>query len=122
MYGPVLFQWQGHFHADVIAFDSFVPAFDLAVRLRVIGRSFDMGHTGDANDFLEVLGDELGAVVADDACSDSRVTLTGTLDDSLDVGFFHLLADFEVDDETASRRGSDDSDGTHSSEFPLGLN
>ena len=44
-----------------------MPAFDLAVGLRVIGRGSDVGHAGDADELLEVLGDELRAVVADDA-------------------------------------------------------
>ena len=44
-----------------------MPAFDLAVGLGVIGRGFDVSHAGDADELLEVLGDELGAVVGDDA-------------------------------------------------------
>src|SRR5207245_1147737 len=54
---------QRHLDADAIAFEGFVPAFDLAVGLGIIGRGFNVGHAGDADELLEVLGDELGAVV-----------------------------------------------------------
>ena len=56
-----------HLDADALALDGFVPAFDLAVGLRIVGRGSDVGHAGDADELLEVLGDELRAVVGDDA-------------------------------------------------------
>ena len=65
---------QRHLDADAIALEGFVPAFDLAVVLRIVRSGADMGHAGDANEFLEVLGDELGAVVGDDAWRDAGVT------------------------------------------------
>ena len=46
--------------AEALALDGLVPAFDLAVGLRVLGRGLDVGHAGDADELLEVLGDELG--------------------------------------------------------------
>src|SRR6266404_5888621 len=48
-----------HQDADALALDGFVEAFDLAVRLRIIGRSSHMGHAHDADELFEVLGDEL---------------------------------------------------------------
>ena len=78
-----------------------MPAFDFAVGLRVVGRGFDVGHAGDADELLEVLGDELGAVVADDAWLGVGVSFAGALDDGFHVGFLHFLADFLVDDEAA---------------------
>ena len=44
-----------------------MPAFQLAVGLRVIGTGPDMGDPGQADELLEVAGDELRAVIADDA-------------------------------------------------------
>ncbi len=79
-----------------------MQAFDLAVGLRVVGRGFDVGHAGDADELLEVLGDELGAVVGDDAWRDAGVSFAGALDDGFHVGFLHFFADFPVDDEAAA--------------------
>ena len=70
-----------HQDADAIALEGFVPAFDLAVALGIIGRGSDMGHAGDADELLEVLGDELGAVVGDDAWRDAGEFFAGALDD-----------------------------------------
>ena len=42
-----------------IGLEGLVSAFDLAVRLRVVRRGPDMGHAGEANELLEVLGDKL---------------------------------------------------------------
>src|SRR5437879_9049564 len=51
---------------DAFPFERFVPAFDLSVRLRIVGRRSDVGHARDPNELLEVLGDELRPVVGDD--------------------------------------------------------
>ena len=61
-----------------------------------------MGHAGDADELLEVLGDELRAVVGDDAWRDAGVGFAGALDDGFHVGFLHFFADFPVDDEAAA--------------------
>ena len=37
-----------------------MEAFDFAVALGVVGRGFDVGHAADADEFLEVFGEELG--------------------------------------------------------------
>ncbi len=60
-----------------------------------------MGHAHDADEFLEVLGDELGAVVADDARPGVGDHFASALDDGGHVGFFHGFADFPVDDGSA---------------------
>ena len=60
-----------------------------------------MGHTGQADEFLEVLGDELWSVVADDAWPRVGEFFTGTLQDGFHVDFLHFVADFPVDDEAA---------------------
>src|SRR3984893_7457739 len=56
-----------HLDADALAFEGLVPAFNLAVALGIVRRGSDMAHTGDADELLEVLGDELRSVVGDDA-------------------------------------------------------
>jgi hypothetical protein len=60
-----------------------------------------MGHAGDADELLEVLGDKLRSVVGDDAWACRGELFTGALDDGGDVGFGHGFADFPVDDEAA---------------------
>jgi hypothetical protein len=87
--------------ADAVGFDGFVPAFELAVGLGVIGRGTDMGHAGDADELLEVLGDELGPVVADDARFLAGEFFAGALHDGFHVDYLHFFADFGVDDEAA---------------------
>ena len=92
---------QRHLDADAFALEGLVPAFDLAVGLRIVGRGFDVGHAGDADELLEVLGDELGTVVGDDARLGVGVGFAGALDDGFHVGFLHFFADFPVNDEAA---------------------
>ena len=52
-----------------------------------------MGHSGDADELLEVLGEELGSVVGDDPGRDTGMTLLALLDDLFDVGLGHAFAD-----------------------------
>ena len=61
-----------------------------------------MSHSAYANEFLEILGDELRAVVRDDSGSCVGESLARSLDDRLNFGFRHALADLPVDDETAA--------------------
>ncbi len=70
-------QRQRHLDADAVALEGLVPAFDLAVALRIVRRGSDMGHAADADELLEVLGDELRAVVGDDARRDAGVSSRG---------------------------------------------
>ena len=84
--------------ADAVGFERFVPAFDLAVGLGVVGGGFHMGEPGDADEFLEVFGDELGAVVTDDAGFGVGEFFQGALEDGFDIGLCHGRAQLEVDD------------------------
>ena len=63
-----------------------------------------MSHARDANELLEVLGQELWAVVGDDAWGDTRVSFASALQDDLDAGLLHFLADFVVNDGTRPGR------------------
>src|SRR4051812_10381960 len=60
-----------------------------------------MSHPTYPDELLEILGDELGAVVRDDAGPLAGEPLTPPLDDHLDLGLDHALADLPVDDEPA---------------------
>src|SRR5216683_5910314 len=55
---PRFFQRQWRSRPDALSFERFVPAFNRSVRLRIGGRSSDVGHARDANQLLEVLVDE----------------------------------------------------------------
>src|SRR5580692_11802773 len=61
-----------------------------------------MGHAGDADELFEVLGDELGSVVGNDAWPGVGAGFAGALDDGFHVNFLYFLADFPVDDEAAA--------------------
>ena len=61
-----------------------------------------MSHSADPDELLEVLGDELRPVVRDDPGPRIGIPLAGPLDDRLDLGFGHALADLPVDDEPAA--------------------
>src|SRR4051794_35571543 len=61
-----------------------------------------MSHPADPDELLELLGDELRAVVRDDPGLGVRVPFARPLDDRLDVGLGHTLADLPVDDEPAA--------------------
>jgi hypothetical protein len=83
------------------SFERFVPAFNLSVRLRIVGRSSDVGHARDPNELLEVLGDELRLVVGDNPWPHLLVKLLGPLQDYLDVRLGHRLPQIPVDDVSA---------------------
>ncbi len=62
-----IFQGQRRLAANAIALEGAVEAFDFAIALGIVRRGFDVSHAADADELLEVLGDELRAVVGDDA-------------------------------------------------------
>jgi hypothetical protein len=66
------------------------------------GRSSHVGHARDPNEFLEVFGNELWAVVGDDPGLRLRVKLLGTLQDDLDARLSHRLPQIPVDDVSAA--------------------
>ena len=45
-----------------VPFDRPMISLNLSIALRVVGRSFHMGHSCDTYEFFEISGDELGAV------------------------------------------------------------
>src|SRR6516165_12099901 len=61
-----------------------------------------MSHPADPDEFLEVLGDELRAVVRDDPRPLPGEALARPLDDRLHLGLGHALADLPVGDESAA--------------------
>ena len=65
---------QGDPWADAIGFERLVPALDLPVALRVVGRGAHMGQTRDANELFEIAGHELRAVVGDDSRFGVRIS------------------------------------------------
>jgi hypothetical protein len=60
-----------------------------------------VGHTTDADKLLEILGDELWALVADDPRRLAGKFFAGPLENRLDIQFSHLLTDFPVNDVSA---------------------
>jgi hypothetical protein len=60
-----------------------------------------MCNTAYANKPLEVSSNELWTVVTDNPGRDTRIALACSLDDRLDVAFFHFRADFPVHDRSA---------------------
>src|SRR5215469_6726262 len=62
-----LFDRRRHARSETFPFERLMPALDLAVRLRIEGRSPHMGHAADSNELLEIPSDELRPVVGDDA-------------------------------------------------------
>ena len=85
--------------ANAVGFERLVPAFDFAVGLGIVRRSFDVGETGHADELFEVLGNELGPIVGNDPWLCFGVLFQSALDDDLYVGFGHGLAQLLVDDE-----------------------
>ena len=78
-----------------------MPALDLPVALQVVRRGSGVRHAAQANELLEVPGNELRAVVGDDPRRDSGEAFPRSLDDLLDIGLRHGFADLPVDGETA---------------------
>ena len=75
--------------ANALPFERSVPAFELAIGLRVLGARAHVGDPHDADELLEVPGDELRAVIADDPRPFPRVLFQCPLHDGLHVSFGH---------------------------------
>jgi hypothetical protein len=86
---------------DALAFQRFVPAFDLPVRLRVKRRRSHVRHARDPNELFKILGNKPWAVVGNDPPPRFRLLLFGSLHDDLDVGLRHLLPQIPVDNVAA---------------------
>ena len=89
---------QGDSWADAISFERLVPALDLPVALRVIGRGAYVGQTGDADELFEIASNELRSVVGDDSRFGVRIFFQAALQDDLDVRLGHGLAQLPVYD------------------------
>lgn len=50
---------------DTLPLETLMPAFNLSVSLKVIGRCPDVIHPADSYEFLEVPGNKLGTVIRD---------------------------------------------------------
>lgn len=83
---------------DTITLESAVPAFNFAVALRVMRRGPHMRQLSQPDKFLEVFGDKLGSVVADDSRTRDGELFQGGLENDFDLCFGHGSADFPVDD------------------------
>lgn len=57
-----------------------------------------MGQTGDSDELFEIASDELRAVVGDDSRFGAGIFFQAALEDDLDVGLGHGLAQFPVND------------------------
>src|SRR5215472_3475586 len=86
--------------SDAFAFERLVPAFDLAVRLWIIRGGSDVRHARDANELLEVAGNELRAIVGDDSRLRFRVLLLSSLQDQCDISLSHGLTQIPMHEET----------------------
>src|SRR5262245_23202772 len=95
-----ILQRKRSFRTQALALERFVPAFDLAVRLRIIGRGLHVSHAAEADELLEVASDKLRAVVGDDPRRDTDVRFTSPLQDGFDFALLHGFADLPVNDET----------------------
>src|SRR5215813_5240340 len=93
---PRILQRQWRSRSDALSFQRFVPTFDFSVRLGIVGRSSDVGHARDTNEFLEVFGNELRPVIGDDPGPYFRVKFLGALQDDLDVRLGHRLPQIPV--------------------------
>src|SRR5262245_36078923 len=97
-----IFQGQRRTGTDAFFLEEAMPAFDLAVALRVVGRGLDVRHPTQTDELLEVPGDELRAVVGDDAGCDAGELLPCPLDDLLNIGLGHGFADLPVNGKAAA--------------------
>ena len=63
---PCIVQRQWRSRPDALSFERFVLTSDFSVRLRIVGRSSDVSHAREPNEFLEVFRNKLRPVVGDD--------------------------------------------------------
>lgn len=86
---------------DAFAFERTMPAFEFSIGLRIVRAGPDMCCADQSNELLEVSGEELWSVVADDAGMLSRKLLQSLLQDEFDLELLHGFAEIPVDDESA---------------------
>jgi hypothetical protein len=73
----------------------------MILALGVVGARPHVRHASDADELLELLGDELGAIVTDDPRSVVGIFFPRPLDHDLHVALGHRLAQLPMDDEPA---------------------
>src|SRR5215471_17964117 len=56
-------QRQRHSRSDALGFEGLMPAFDLAIRLRIVRRRLHVRHAADPDELFEVFRQKLRAVV-----------------------------------------------------------
>ena len=88
--------------ANTFPLDGCVEPFQFAVGLGIIRRCPHMRHTRDADEFLEILGNKLWAVIGNDPWSGFRKALFGALKDDLHIHFRHLFPDLPMNDEATA--------------------
>src|ERR1700736_3533500 len=93
-----ILQRQGYSRPDALDLYGLVPAFDFPIRLRIVRRRFHMRYPTDADEFFEVFGNELWAVVGNDSGLRMGKLLASPLENNLYFGFLHRLPDFPVHD------------------------
>src|SRR5579884_1644748 len=97
-----VFQGQGGSRTDALFLEDAMPAFDLAIALRVIRRGPCVRHAADTDKLLEIPGDKLRAVVGDDSRRHAGELLPRPLDDLLDIGLGHRLPQLPMHEEAAA--------------------
>lgn len=84
--------------ANAFLFDRAVESLKLSVALRVVGARRDMCHFTETDERLEIFGDELWSVVADNSWLYAWMFFKRRLANNLDVHFGHRLAKIKVND------------------------
>src|ERR1700731_1750298 len=87
-----IFHAQRRLDANAPSLQRFEPPLQLAVALGIVWRCSDVRHSTDPDEFLEVPGDELRAVIRDDARPLAWKLFASALDDRLHLGFLHVRA------------------------------
>jgi len=93
-----------HLGPDTLTFEQPMPSLNLPVALRVKGSCSHVAHpayTDELLEVLEVLGNELGAVVGDDPGSRIRELLSCPLKNNLHIGFRHGFTNLPMHNEAA---------------------
>src|SRR4051812_45815828 len=83
---------QRHTRPDTLTLNGLVPTLDFAVRLRVVRSSAHVRHTRHTDELFKVLGDELRPVIGNNTRPSVGESFFGALEENLDVGLTHRLA------------------------------
>lgn len=75
-----------------------MPTFQLAIALRVVRTRLDMGHATVPDECLEIPGQELRPIIADDTWRNTWMFFQGCLADDLDIQLLHRITKFMMND------------------------